>query len=80
MTTNNDSGALPGQLAVLHIEDNNLDAELVAKALRKSGFSISVAVVQNEADFEREIRLHLPTSCLPITTCRNGKAWKHSRC
>jgi signal transduction histidine kinase len=60
MTTNNDSGALPGQLAVLHIEDNNLDAELVAKALRKGGFSISVAVVQNEADFEREIRLHPP--------------------
>ena len=60
MTTNNDSGALPGQLAVLHIEDNNLDAELVAKALRKGGFSISVAVVQNEAEFEREIRLHPP--------------------
>jgi len=60
MTTNNDSGALPGQLSVLHIEDNNLDAELVAKALRKGGFSISVAVVQNEADFEREIRLHPP--------------------
>lgn len=60
MTTNNDSGALPGQLAVLHIEDNNLDAELVAKALRKDGFSISVAVVQNEADFEREIRLRPP--------------------
>ena len=60
MATNNDSGALPGQLSVLHIEDNNLDAELVAKALRKGGFSISVAVVQNEADFEREIRLHPP--------------------
>jgi signal transduction histidine kinase len=60
MTTNNEVGALPGQLAVLHIEDNNLDAELVAKALRKGGFSISVAVVQNEADFEREIRLHPP--------------------
>ena len=60
MATNNDSGALPGQLSVLHIEDNNLDAELVAKALRKCGFSISVAVVQNEADFEREIRLHPP--------------------
>jgi len=60
MTTNNDSEALPGQLSVLHIEDNNLDAELVAKALRKGGFSISVAVVQNEADFEREIRLHPP--------------------
>jgi signal transduction histidine kinase len=60
MTAVNDVGPLPGQLRVLHVEDNDLDAELVAQAMRKGGFSISVAVVQAEAEFERQLRLHLP--------------------
>jgi len=45
---------------VLHVEDNQLDAELVAQALRKGGFSISTVVVQAEAEFERELRLQRP--------------------
>ncbi len=48
------------QLRVLHVEDNGLDAELVARALRKGGFSVSVAVVQDKAGFERQIRSHPP--------------------
>ncbi|MBZ5615304.1 MAG: PAS domain S-box protein [Acidobacteriia bacterium] len=48
------------ELRVLHVEDDPLDAELVAQALRKGGFSFSVVVVQTEADFERELRAHPP--------------------
>jgi len=50
----------PGQLRVLHVEDNSLDAELVAAALRKGGFSVSAAVVQTEAEFKRQLRLQRP--------------------
>ena len=60
MTDANDSTTQPGQLHVLHVEDNSLDAELVREALRKGGFSVSVAVVQTESAFERELRTHLP--------------------
>ena len=63
MTTTNPSSDLPpqpGQLHVLHVEDNELDAELVAQALRKAGFSFSVAVVQTEEKFTIELRSHLP--------------------
>jgi|HubBroStandDraft_5_1064220.scaffolds.fasta_scaffold00136_14 signal transduction histidine kinase len=52
--------AKPNQLRVLHVEDNELDAELVAQALRKGGFAISVVVVQAEAEFERQLHLHPP--------------------
>jgi signal transduction histidine kinase len=60
MTPTNDLGPLPGQLRVLHVEDNELDAELVATALRKGGFSVAAAVVQTEAEFEEQLRLHRP--------------------
>src|SRR6267143_6183538 len=60
MTPINDLAAQPGQLRLLHVEDNELDAELVATALRKGGFSVSAAVVQTEAEFERQLRLHRP--------------------
>jgi len=50
----------PSELRVLHVEDNELDAELVAQALRKGGFSVSVVVVQAEAEFERQLRLRRP--------------------
>ncbi len=50
----------PNELRVLHVEDDPLDAELVAQALRKGGFSFSVVVVQTEAEFERELRAHPP--------------------
>ncbi len=48
----------PNEIRVLHVEDNELDAELVAEALRKGGFTFSVVVVQAEAEFEEQLRLH----------------------
>ncbi len=50
----------PAQLRVLHVEDNELDAELVAQTLRRGGFMASIVVVQEEAEFERELRAHRP--------------------
>jgi two-component system, sensor histidine kinase and response regulator len=62
MTTTNtdDLAAPPGQLRVLHVEDNDADAELVAQTLRRGGLSVSVVVVQEEAEFERQLRLQNP--------------------
>jgi signal transduction histidine kinase len=60
MSPANDLAPQPGQLRVLHVEDNQLDAELVARALRKGGFSVSMVVVQAEAEFERQLPLHRP--------------------
>jgi signal transduction histidine kinase len=51
---------LPNEIRVLHVEDNEVDAELVAQALRRGGFSVSVVVVQEEAEFERQLRLQSP--------------------
>ena len=60
MTTTKDLAPQPGQLRVLHVEDNELDAELVSEALRKGGFSASVAVVQEEAEFVAQLLSHHP--------------------
>ena len=60
MTTTKDPGPQPGQLRVLHVEDNELDAELVSEALRKGGFSASVVVVQEEAEFVAQLLSHHP--------------------
>ncbi len=60
MTASNDRDPDAGQLRVLHIEDNELDAELAALALRRGGFSASVAVVQGEKEFEHALRAHPP--------------------
>ncbi len=60
MAANNSPAPPAGELRVLHIEDDELDAELVATALRKGGISISIVVVQGEKDFERELRAHPP--------------------
>ena len=60
MSPTNDLPPQAGQLRVLHVEDNQLDAELVAQALRKGGFSVSMVVVQAEAEFERQLLLHRP--------------------
>src|SRR6266481_6489443 len=60
MTVTDNRASQPGQLRVLHVEDNSLDAELVAAALRKGGFSVSAAVVQTEAEFKRQLRLQRP--------------------
>jgi signal transduction histidine kinase len=50
----------PGQLRVLHVEDNMLDAELVSQALRRGGFSAAVVVVQTEKDFVQQLHVHHP--------------------
>jgi CheY-like chemotaxis protein len=60
MNVPKDSPSQSGELRVLHVEDNEPDAELVAQALRKGGLSISVVVVQEEAAFVRELRAHRP--------------------
>ncbi len=60
MNTTDDLTPEPGELRVLHVEDNELDAELVARAMRKGGFTGPVVVVQAEAEFERQLRLHRP--------------------
>jgi CheY-like chemotaxis protein len=60
MIAANDPISQPGQLRVLHVEDNELDAELVAESLRKGGFSVSVAVVQEESEFEQQLGLQRP--------------------
>ena len=60
MDPTNDLAQQPGQVRVLHVEDNQLDAELVARALRKGGFSASIVVVQAQAEFERQLPLHRP--------------------
>ena len=60
MTTAKDHGPQPGQLRVLHVEDNELDAELVSEALRRGGFSVSVVVVQEEAEFVEQLLSHHP--------------------
>src|SRR5712671_1013894 len=60
MTAANRPDPQPEQLRVLHVEDNELDAELVAESLRKGGFSVSVAVVQEESEFEQQLGLQRP--------------------
>jgi signal transduction histidine kinase len=50
----------PVHLRVLHIEDNEMDAELVAQALRKGEILFTVTVVHTEAAFERELRSQPP--------------------
>jgi signal transduction histidine kinase len=60
MTATNGPGPEPGKIRVLHVEDNELDAELVARALSRGGFSATVVVVQEEAEFEQELRAHPP--------------------
>src|SRR3984893_18865594 len=60
MSPTDDLTTQPGELRVLHVEDNQLDAELVVQALRKGGFSVSAVVVQAEVEFVWELRLQRP--------------------
>jgi signal transduction histidine kinase len=61
MTTRTEPGADDaGQLRVLYVEDNELDAELVVQALKRGGFSVSVALAQTEKEFEAQLRLRRP--------------------
>jgi signal transduction histidine kinase len=47
-------------LRVLLVEDNQLDAELVLRAMRLDGFHVSARVVQDEAGFLEALRTHCP--------------------
>jgi signal transduction histidine kinase len=60
MTAVNEVSPELGQLRVLHVEDNGLDAELVGQALRRGGFSAAIVVVQTEKEFERQLQAHHP--------------------
>jgi signal transduction histidine kinase len=48
------------KLRVLLVEDNELDAELVLRAVRKDNFDVSAVIVQEEAAFARALRAHHP--------------------
>ena len=48
------------KLRILLVEDDVVDAELVAHELEASGFSFSLTRVQTEADFRRELEKGLP--------------------
>jgi signal transduction histidine kinase len=48
------------QLSVLMVEDNPLDATLILRALRQSGFEVNPATVQDEAAFLQALRTHRP--------------------
>jgi CheY-like chemotaxis protein len=60
MTPIKDIVVEPGQLRVLHVEDNMLDAQLVSQALRRGGFSAAIVVVQTEKDFVQQLHAHHP--------------------
>jgi len=48
------------KLAVLLVEDNQFDAELVLRALQQSGYDVSGTVVQDEATFLKALRANPP--------------------
>lgn len=48
------------KLRALLVEDNQLDAELVLRALRKDNFDVSALIVQDEASFLQALRDHSP--------------------
>jgi signal transduction histidine kinase len=48
------------KLCALVLEDNQLDAELVLRALRQGGFEVTGAVVQDEAGFTKALHANPP--------------------
>jgi signal transduction histidine kinase len=48
------------RLRALLVEDNQLDAELVLRALRKHNFEVSARIVQDEAGFTQALHSHCP--------------------
>ena len=65
-------GPKPKLRAVL-VEDNQLDAELVLRALRKESFEVSALIVQDEAGFEQALRTHCPEVVLADYNLPNWK-------
>lgn len=60
MTTANAHPVAAVPLRILHVEDSDMDAELISQALRKGGFAVTAVVVQTEAAFEQQLRAHPP--------------------
>ena len=54
------SAASKPKLRALLVEDNQLDAELVLRALRKHNFEVNARIVQDEAGFTEALRSHCP--------------------
>ena len=54
------SAAPKPMLRALLLEDNQLDAELVLRALRKHNFEVSARIVQDEAGFTQALHSHCP--------------------
>ena len=48
------------KLRALLLEDNQLDAELVLRALRKDNFDVNARIVQDEGGFAQALRDHCP--------------------
>ena len=61
------------KLRALLVEDNQLDAELVLRALRKDSFDVSALIVQDEAGFEQALRTHCPEVVLADYNLPNWK-------
>ena len=57
---NSPSPAPKPMLRALLLEDNQLDAELVLRALRKQNFEVSARIVQDEAGFTQALHSHCP--------------------
>src|SRR6202162_2158784 len=66
--------AAPGvKLRALLVEDNDLDAALVLRALHKDGFDVTANVVQDEAEFTQALRAHPPEVVLADYNLPNWK-------
>jgi len=48
------------KLRVLLVEDNEVDAELMSRALSKEGFDVSTAIAQSPEEFRRRLKEKLP--------------------
>ncbi len=67
------SAAPDVKLRALLVEDNDLDAALVVRALQKDGFDVTANVVQDEAEFTQALRAHPPEVVLADYNLPNWK-------
>jgi signal transduction histidine kinase len=61
------------KLRALLLEDNQLDAELVLRALQKNDFEVSAVIVQDEAEFVKALVAHAPEVVLADYNLPNWK-------
>ncbi len=67
------SAAPDVKLRALLVEDSELDAALVLRALQKDGFDVTANVVQDEAEFTQALRAHPPEIVLADYNLPNWK-------